>query len=343
MRPLKIVLTACGCPGASTMIRMLRKVKERRIKIIGTDMRVNTIGRFLADNFYQVPPGADKNYIEEMLKVVKKEAPDILLPASSYEVYPIAANKKQFENVGVKVLISEPDPIEICSNKYLMYETLKGIVDLPKYYFPQSLDEFLECSKKLGYPERQICFKPPKSKGSRGFRILKENIDKADMLLNYTHSNKYITMADFRQIFQDMKPFPELLVMEFLEGKEFTVDAILKEGEILLFEVKTREEADSGLAMYFEKYSKPELVEYTRKILKEIPLDYCVNVQTKGMKLLEINPRISTFVYQENLILPYLAVKLLLGEIKENELRAYQSRVQIGWKSVRYYDQVFFS
>ncbi|MCK5605350.1 ATP-grasp domain-containing protein, partial [Candidatus Pacearchaeota archaeon] len=80
-----------------------------------------------------------------------------------------------------------------------------------------------------------------------------------------------------------------------------------------------------------------------QKILNKIPLDYCVNVQTKGGKLLEINPRVSTFVYQEDLILPYLAIKLLLNEITEDELRSYQSKVRIGWKSVRYYDQVFFS
>ena len=343
MKPLKIILTASGCPGASTMINMLRKIEERKIKIIGTDMRENAIGRFLADGFYKVPPGADKNYIEELLSIVEKEKPDILFPVSSYEVYPVAANKKKFEKLGIKVLVSNPYPINICNNKYLMYESLKGIVDLPKYYLPHSLDEFLNCAEKLGYPEKQICFKPPKAKGSRGFRVLKENINKAELLLSSTHSNNYLTMSDFKEIFKNIKPFPQLLLLEFVEGKEFTVDAILQKGEILLYEVKTREEAGSGLAMYFEKCYKPELVDYTQKILNKIPLDYCVNVQTKGGKLLEINPRVSTFVYQENLILPYLAIKLLLKEITEDELKSYQSKVRIGLKSVRYYDQVFFS
>ncbi len=343
MKSLKIILTASGCPGASTMIRKLRKVKERKIKIIGTDMRENAIGRFLADSFYKVPPGADRNYIRELLSIVEKEKPDILFPVSSYEVYPIATNRKKFEKLGVKVLVSDSDPIKLCNNKYLMYESLKGIVELPRYNLANSFDEFLDCAEKLGHPKKQICFKPPKSKGSRGFRILKENINKAELLLNQTHSNKYLTMADFKEIFKNMEHFPQLLLMEFLEGKEFTVDAILKKGEMLLHEVKTREEADSGLAMYFEKCRRPDLVEYTQKILNKIPLDYCVNVQTKGGKLLEINPRVSTFVYQEDLILPYLAIKLLLNEITEDELRSYQSKVRIGWKSIRYYDQVFFS
>lgn len=339
---LKIVLTACGCPGASTLIRMLKNNGEREIEIIGTDMREEAIGRFLTDDFYKVPPGRSENYIEAMLSIVEKEKPDILFPESSYEVYPIALNKKKFEGLGTKVLVSEPEPIKTCIDKHLMYETLKGHVELPEYYLPKNIDEFLNYAKKLGYPQKKICFKPPISKGSRGFRIIKDDMDKAELLLKHTHSNKYITMDDFMNIFKKIEPFPQLLLMEFLEGKEYTIDALVKSGKILFSEVKTREDVDTGLAMYFIKRNMPELVEYSQKILSEIPLDYCINIQTKGGKLLEINPRVSTFVYQEDLIPPYLAIKLILEEVTEKKLIALQAKVRDGWKSVRYYDQVFF-
>ena len=36
--------------------------------------------------------------------------------------------------------------------------------------------------------------------------------------------------------------------------------------------------------------------------------------------MIEVNPRISTFVYQEDLNLPYLGVKRALGEISDEEL-----------------------
>ena len=38
MRKIKVLLTACGCPGASTLIRMLKNNGEREVEIIGTDM-----------------------------------------------------------------------------------------------------------------------------------------------------------------------------------------------------------------------------------------------------------------------------------------------------------------
>ena len=39
--------------------------------------------------------------------------------------------------------------------------------------------------------------------------------------------------------------------------------------------------------------------------------------------MIEINPRISTIVYQEDLNLPYLGVKRAIGEISDDELRTY--------------------
>ena len=41
--------------------------------------------------------------------------------------------------------------------------------------------------------------------------------------------------------------------------------------------------------------------------------------------MIEINPRISTIVYQEDLNLPYLGVKRALGEISDDELRALRA------------------
>ncbi len=46
MNKIKILLTACGCPGASTLIRMLKNNGERPVEIIGTDMDKEAIGRF---------------------------------------------------------------------------------------------------------------------------------------------------------------------------------------------------------------------------------------------------------------------------------------------------------
>jgi hypothetical protein len=56
--------------------------------------------------------------------------------------------------------------------------------------------------------------------------------------------------------------------------------------------------------------------------------------------VIEINPRISTVVYQEDLNLPYLGVKQALGEISREELAQLSARVRPARRALRYFDQV---
>jgi hypothetical protein len=56
--------------------------------------------------------------------------------------------------------------------------------------------------------------------------------------------------------------------------------------------------------------------------------------------VIEINPRISTIVYQEDLNLPWLGVKRALGELSDEELAACSSRIRPGRTALRYFDQV---
>jgi len=344
MRSLKIVLTAVGCPGAATMIRMLRKNGERKIKIVGVDMRYDAIGRFMTDEFYQVPPASSEDYIPTMLEIVKKESPDLLFPQSSYEVLPLSRHKGKFAELGVPVLVSDPAPIERCVDKAQMYKTIENIVvPVPRILYPGNLAEFVDGAKELGYPDKDVCFKPYISKGARGFRILSDHIDAADILLHERPSNLYMTLDSFARTFEGVNEFPRLLLMEYVKGREFTVDALVNKGEILLGMVKTRDAINTGLAMSFQTVDRPDLEKYSARVLRKIPLDFFVNIQFKEDKLLEINPRVSTFVYQDNLIVPYLGIKWALGEMDRNKLEKLANQIDYTRKTIRYYDQAFWN
>ena len=58
--------------------------------------------------------------------------------------------------------------------------------------------------------------------------------------------------------------------------------------------------------------------------------------------MIEVNPRISTIVYQEDLNLPYLGVKRALGELSDEELESLRPRIRPGRTALRYFDQVQF-
>jgi len=343
LRKIKVLLTATGAPGCSTLIRKLKNNGERELEIIATDMNREVIGAFWADKFYAVPPADSPEYISSIEEIIKKEQPDVFFPVSSAEVLPVAKNKLLFENLGTKVMVSDPEPIEIAMNKYKLYSLLKDYdIPVPEFYYPRNLDEFIQMAKELGYPKRKVCFKPHISKGSRGFRILDESISRKDLLLKYKPESRYMSLREFIEIFEKEEDFPDLILMEVVEGPEYDAMTLCYHGEALLTTVKTREQSRWGIITLGELVNNPEIVELVRKIISVVPLSYNIGLQFITNKLIEINPRTSTFIYQSDLNEPYLAIKLCLGEITPEEIKSYQNKIRYGRRMLRYMDQIFW-
>jgi hypothetical protein len=128
--------------------------------------------------------------------------------------------------------------------------------------------------------------------------------------------------------------------MELATGGERTIDGIGDGGRVVLGHPKTREAMRAGLAMYFVTLEDDGLMETANRIVQELEIEWFFNIQLVGDRVIEINPRISTIVYQEDLDLPWLGVKRALGEISDDELAALQARVRPGRTALRYFDQL---
>jgi hypothetical protein len=92
--------------------------------------------------------------------------------------------------------------------------------------------------------------------------------------------------------------------------------------------------------MYFVTLDDTELMRITEELVEALAIEHFFNIQLVGDRVIEINPRISTIVYQEDLNIPYLGVKRALGEISDEELAALRPRVRAGRTALRYFDQV---
>jgi hypothetical protein len=128
--------------------------------------------------------------------------------------------------------------------------------------------------------------------------------------------------------------------MELAVGPERTVDGIADGTRVVLGHPKTREAIRAGLGMYFVTLDDPGLVDVANAIIAGFAIEQFFNIQLVGDVVIEINPRISTFVYQENLNIPYLGVKRALGEISDEALAALTSLVRPGRTALRYFDQL---
>ena len=338
MRQLTVLVSACGAPGTAALMRALRENGERPLRIVGTDMGDLAIGRHLADEFHQVPAGSDPGFADAMLEVCRAEHVDAILPQSSFDLLSLAEAKERFE--GIAVLVSTPEAIRRSNDKAETYALLDRIgVQGPAWRRVAGAAAVAEAARELGYPDADVCMKPVFSSGTRGFRILSASADRHEQLLtNRPGVAEALRLEDLEELLGHDPT--ELLVMELATGKERTIDGIAVEGRIALGHPKTREAMRAGLAMYFETLDDAALMETARKIVAELRLDHFFNIQLVGEHVIEINPRISTVVYQEDLNLPYLGIKHALGEISEEELGALASRVRPTRRALRYFDQV---
>jgi carbamoyl-phosphate synthase large subunit len=212
-------------------------------------------------------------------------------------------------------------------------------VPVPAFVRAQGRSAFVAAAEGLGYPESAVCFKPVTSSGSRGFRVLDPAVDRTHQLLRERPGSLAMRLEDVAELLPEVGG-EELLVMELARGIERTVDGIARAGHVVFGHPKTREAMRAGLAMYFRTLDDPELLAVGERAVSALEIDHFFNVQLVGDLVIEVNPRISTVVYQEDLNLPYLGLKHALGELSDDELAAYRSRVRASRRALRWFDQV---
>ena len=338
MRPLTVLLTASGVPGSAALIRVLRENGEREVRIVGTDVSELAIGRHFCDAFHIVPAGSEPGFTEALVEICEREQIDAVVPQSSYELLPLAEGKERFGET--TVLVASPEAVRRSNDKAETYALLDAIgVRGPAWRRVSGAESLSGAAHELGYPAQDVAFKPLVSSGSRGFRVLSASADRRRQLFeNRPGVAEALRLEELVELLGDDET--EALVMELARGPERTIDGIAREGRIVLGHPKTREEMRAGLAMYFQTLDDPELMDVAARITAELELDHFFNIQLVGDAVIEINPRISTIVYQEDLNLPYLGLKHALGELGDEELAAYAGRVRPGRKALRYFDQV---
>ena len=303
--PITVVVTASGAPGTAALLRGLRENGERELRLVGTDMSERSVGRHLCDAFHLVPAGSDPGFAAAVRAIVEAERADCVLPQSSFDLEGLAEHRDTFP---VPVLVSKPDAIFRSNDKAETYEFLHRLgLPAPAFRRVNGASEVDTAARELGYPDVPVCFKPVFSSGSRGFRILDPTVDRAHQLLNERPGSVAMRLEEAVELLP-AEGGPDLLVMELATGGERTIDGIADGERILL--------------------------------VAELEIEHFFNIQLVGEYVIEINPRISTVVYQDDLNIPYLGVKRALGEISADELVALRSRIRPGRTALRYFDQL---
>lgn len=275
-------------------VESLKNNSKYDFYIVGVDANADGFKLPLIDEQIKVPHGKDKSYLKAITKIVKEKQIDVIVPASDYEVYVLSKYKGMFDEIGVAVVCSSFEAVAKSVNKAAMLDFLKEKhVATPNYVVPTSTEDFLKSAKKLSYPKKMLIAKPANLGGNRGVWYLKENF--SDELLRVRNIS-FSTLEGFVKQLKHIKPFPSLVLMEYLTGEEYSVDALAQNGNPIYILPRVRISPLPGLSQEALIKKNDQVYDYVATICRTFGFDSIFNVQLKydennQPKVYEINPR----------------------------------------------------
>ncbi len=322
-RDLTVLVTACGAQFMPGLANCLKQNGERKIRIVGTDMKIDPTLRTIVDVMYEVPSADDKHYVDRLLEICEKEHVDVLMPFMSAELLPLIDRKGSFERIGTKVSVSDRYSVQMTTNKYKFYAFMQehGLM-VPKFAPVRKASDLLSACKKCGYPMNAVCVKATELSGSRGIRIIKPGVSKFDLLFHEKPISFYTTMEELHSTLGERDEMPEMMAMEYLPGEEGSVDLLAENGKILYMCYRESNVNLHSIPQTATLSNNKEAYEIAEQVISALGLTGNADLDFKADAdghpvLMEINPRIAATmqIFKEGgLNLPYLRVKHLMGE-----------------------------
>ena len=336
-----VLITGAGSPGGPGII----KAVNQKYCIHGADADAKATGKGLCAFFHCIPKAQDKMFIPTILNIVKDHNIDLIIPLVTKELEYFSSHIVDFENLDCHVVVNSIENLNICNDKNLLLQKISEAQLLtPKFTAVTTSSDLTAAAASLNYPKDTICIKPSQSNGMRGFRILDNSVNKAELFWNEKPNNTYSTLPDLIETLGDT--FREILVMEYLPGDEYTIDCIAHKGKAILILPRKRIKMNNGISIRGKFVNHKEIIDYCEKIISLFQLHGPVGIQLRedrnGIpKMLEINPRLQgTTVATEGLgiNIPELIINQALG----NEPVVDTNSIPWGREFGRYYTEIFW-
>lgn len=209
---LNILVFPCGSEIGLEIHRSLKY--SNHINLFGANS-VDDHGKFLYENYIpDLPFYNDKDFLLAIKEVIDKYDIDAVYPAMDAVIEYLSEIE---EELGCLVIGSPQKTNKICLSKASTYAVLKGLINLPRLY--ESIHSV------INYP---VFMKPDIGYGSRGAKLIKNRLEAEEHL----------------------KEYPTSLILEYLPGKEYTVDCFTdKNGELLFTGARERARVSNGISV----------------------------------------------------------------------------------------------
>ncbi len=262
-------INICRTGGGSAPNWALRYLKELNdVTLFVCDANPLSVSFYsYADHFEIIPMARDTSFVPSMLDFCKKNNISLLIPAVDEELAVLSKHKKDFEKLGVRLVISDFDVLMTCFNKWQFSEFMtKNNFLIPHTY--QDVEAI-----KLG---TKLILKPKEGRGSTGIYLIEDQED-----LNYAK-----------------KKSSNYIIQDYIEGTEYTVDTLSDmNGNFIYGCPRERVATDSGISTIGRTIKDTEVIKIIENLFNKLGIKGPANIQYIKNKdkyyFLEINPRLS--------------------------------------------------
>jgi len=243
--------------GGLLQLPVIRRAHELGAKVAVVDKNPSAPG-VLEANWYVPSSTLDAEATAEALFRLSQEHPlHGVLTVGTDASYTVAVSARRLGVIGI-----DPDVALRSTNKYLMRQTLRQArVPVPDFEMVESYSRAVEVFERLG---GDCVVKPVDNMGARGVRrvvSLEELKDACDLAFQYARQGK-------------------ILIEQYIDGVELSIDALVVEGQIVI----------TGVADRIIEYA-PYFVETGHILPSQLPNDMImagVDVFQRGVKALGI-------------------------------------------------------
>jgi carbamoyl-phosphate synthase large subunit len=285
---MNILFTCAG--RRNYLLDFFRQELKGQGKIVAADMQLSAPAMAVADIAIVVPAVYNPDYIETLLEICKKESIQLLISLNDLELPVLSEARESFKSIGVNLLVSSDEVVDICFDKMETIKFSKAIgLNIPKTYLSLVEAKNAIINKDLVFP---LVIKPRWGSASIGIEFPEsvEELELAYKLLSIKLNRSILAQAS--QSDYDHA----ILIQEKIDGTEYGLDVLndLDSKPIEVF-VKEKLAMRAGETDKAVLRNNPELEAIGKLIGEKLGhvgnLDCDIFERDNKYYLLEMNPR----------------------------------------------------
>ncbi|MDC3423485.1 ATP-grasp domain-containing protein [Aquibacillus sp. 3ASR75-11] len=307
---LNILILSCGT--RNKIVQYFKKELDGRGLVIATDCSDLAPALYEADDYYIVPRMEEEGYLDAILSICKQNNIKAILSLIDPELSFLAEHQQVFLDIGSVPIISDSDVVEMCFDKYKMFEfltrndfkTINSYIDKEQFY----------SDVEAGVIKYPVFVKPVR--GSASINI-----------------SKVTSKEEIELLFSR---FDNLMIQEFMDGTEYGADVytdMISKEPVAIF-IKEKIKMRAGETDKSVSVKDNQLFELIKNFVKNSGFKGIIDIDIFKVNgeyyISEVNPRFGggyPHAYESGVNVPEMIINNINGNPNDDAIGHYEDGV----------------